>query len=106
MGFNNRGIAAMAARLKSRNGAQGIVGINLGKNKDQQDAAADYAAGTRMLGAFADYLVINVSSPNTPGLRALQNRDALAALIAAVLEEREHLRRRPPLLLKIAPGSY
>ncbi len=103
MGFNNRGIAAMAARLQRRNAASGIVGINFGKNKDQQDAAADYTAGIRMLGAFADYLVINVSSPNTPGLRALQSRDALAALIAAVLEEREHLRRRPPLLLKIAP---
>ncbi|GAB2177626.1 quinone-dependent dihydroorotate dehydrogenase [Dongia sp. agr-C8] len=103
MGFNNRGIAAMAERLKSRNTAQGIVGINLGKNKDQTDAAADYATGTKLLGPLADYLVINVSSPNTPGLRALQSRDALAALIAAVLEARATLARRPPLLLKIAP---
>jgi dihydroorotate dehydrogenase len=103
MGFNNRGIAAMAARLQNRDRARGIVGINLGKNKDQTDAAADYAAGTRLLGTRADYLVINVSSPNTPGLRALQSRDALAALIAAVLEARAELTRRPPLLLKIAP---
>jgi dihydroorotate dehydrogenase len=103
MGFNNHGIAAMAERLKSRNTAQGIVGINLGKNKDQTDAAADYAAGTRLLGPLADYLVINVSSPNTPGLRALQSRDALAALIEAVLAARAGLLRRPPLLLKIAP---
>lgn len=103
MGFNNRGIAAMAERLKSRNTAQGIVGINLGKNKDQTDAAADYAAGTRALGPLADYLVVNVSSPNTPGLRALQSRDALAALIEAVLAARAGLMRRPPLLLKIAP---
>ncbi len=103
MGFNNHGIAAMAERLKSRNTAQGIVGINLGKNKDQTDAAADYITGTRLLGPLADYLVINVSSPNTPGLRALQSRDALAALIGAVLETRAQLTRRPPLLLKIAP---
>jgi dihydroorotate dehydrogenase len=103
MGFNNRGIAAMAARLQGRVAARGIVGINLGKNKDQTDAAADYAAGTQLLGPLADYLVINVSSPNTPGLRALQSRDALAALIASVLEARAQLTRRPPLLLKIAP---
>jgi dihydroorotate dehydrogenase len=93
----------MAERLRSRNTAHGIVGINLGKNKDQTDAAADYTTGTRLLGPLADYLVINVSSPNTPGLRALQSRDALAALIDAVLEARARLSRRPPLLLKIAP---
>jgi dihydroorotate dehydrogenase len=103
MGFNNRGSAAMAERLRGRDAARGIVGVNLGKNKDQADAAADYAAGTRLLGPLADYLVINVSSPNTPGLRALQSRDALAALIAAVLEARAEHTRRPPLLLKIAP---
>jgi dihydroorotate dehydrogenase len=103
MGFNNRGMAAMAARLQVRDKARGIVGINLGKNKEQADAAADYAAGTTALGPLADYLVINVSSPNTPGLRALQSRDALAALIGAVLEARVQLACRPPLLLKIAP---
>jgi dihydroorotate dehydrogenase len=103
MGFNNRGIEAMAARLRSREPKRGIVGINLGKNKDQADAAADYAAGTKRLGPLADYLVINVSSPNTPGLRALQSRDALAALIDAVLAARVALSHRPPLLLKIAP---
>jgi dihydroorotate dehydrogenase len=103
MGFNNRGMAAMAARLQGRDKARGIVGINLGKNKEQADAAADYAAGTTALGPLADYLVINVSSPNTPGLRALQSRDALAALIGAVLEARVQLACRPPLLLKIAP---
>jgi dihydroorotate dehydrogenase len=103
MGFNNHGGAAMAERLRRRNSARGIVGVNLGKNKDQTDAAADYAAGTTLLGPLADYLVINVSSPNTPGLRALQSRDALAALIEAVLGARATLTRRPPLLLKIAP---
>jgi dihydroorotate dehydrogenase len=103
MGFNNHGIAAMAQRLKGRDPAQGIVGINLGKNKEQTDAATDYAAGTQALGPLADYLVINVSSPNTPGLRALQSRDALEALIRSVMEARAALSRRPPLLLKIAP---
>jgi dihydroorotate dehydrogenase len=109
MGFNNRGVAAMAARLQQRdrnpNARGGIVGVNLGKNKEQADAAADYAAGVRALGALADYLVINVSSPNTPGLRALQERAKLSALIARIHAERAALKRAspPPLLLKIAP---
>ena len=105
MGFNNHGVDAMAARLATRDRRRGIVGVNLGKNKDQADAAADYVAGTRALAAYADYLVINVSSPNTPGLRALQGRAVLEALIAAVLGARAALQlpEPPPLLLKIAP---
>jgi dihydroorotate dehydrogenase len=100
MGFNNDGLDAIAARLARRQG-HGIVGANLGKNKDSADAAADYVAGVRALGPLADYLVINVSSPNTPGLRALQGREPLAALIAAVRAARNG--NRPPVLLKIAP---
>jgi dihydroorotate dehydrogenase len=100
MGFNNDGLEAVAARL-SRRGRDGIIGANLGKNKDSADAAADYAAGVRALGPHADYLVINVSSPNTPGLRALQGREPLAALIAAVRAARGAA--HPPVLLKIAP---
>jgi dihydroorotate dehydrogenase len=103
MGFNNEGAAAMAARLQARAGARGVLGINLGKNKDQTDAAADYVAGVEMLGALADYLVINVSSPNTPGLRALQERAQLTELVGRVLAARAALSRKPPLLLKIAP---
>ena len=105
MGFNNAGVAAMAARLVGRDRSRGIVGINLGKNKDQADAASDYAAGVRALGGLADYLVINVSSPNTPGLRALQERGALSALVERILAERADLKLAapPPLLLKIAP---
>jgi dihydroorotate dehydrogenase len=103
MGFNNEGTAAMAARLRTRPQGQKILGINLGKNKDQADAAADYVAGVETLGALADYLVINVSSPNTPGLRALQERAQLTALIGRVLAARAALGRKPPLLLKIAP---
>lgn len=109
MGFNNAGIAAMVARLSTDrcdgSERQGVLGINLGKNKTTEDAAADYETGIRALARFADYLVINVSSPNTPGLRALQGRDPLQALIgrtAAALAALD-LAKRPPLLLKIAP---
>lgn len=101
MGFNNEGRDAMATRLTGRR--PGIVGVNLGKNKDSEDAAADYVLGVERLGPLADYLVVNVSSPNTPGLRALQGREPLAALLNAVKEARNKLVRRPPLLLKIAP---
>lgn len=105
MGFNSRGLGFAAARLARRDRAAGIVGANLGKNKDSPDAAADYAAGARALAPLADYLVINVSSPNTPGLRALQGRAALSGLVAAALAARAEAvpAAPPPLLLKIAP---
>ncbi len=106
MGFNNEGVEAMAARLKVARPQSGIVlGVNLGKNKETEDAAADYEIGARRLGALADYVVINVSSPNTPGLRALQGKAPLTALIArthrALAES--GAASPPPLLLKIAP---
>ncbi|MBD3660844.1 MAG: dihydroorotate dehydrogenase (quinone), partial [Arenibacter algicola] len=72
MGFNSEGHAASVARLTGRDRARGVVGINLGKNKLTEDAAADYERGAKAFGPLADYLVVNVSSPNTPGLRALQ----------------------------------
>jgi dihydroorotate dehydrogenase len=103
MGFNNDGMDAVAARLQGRDRTRGIVGVNLGKNKETADAAADYETGVARLGPLADYLVINVSSPNTPGLRALQGREPLAGLIARTREARDALPTRPPLLLKIAP---
>lgn len=105
MGFNSAGAEAVAARLaaRARGRGGGIVGVNLGKNRDATDAAADYAAGVRRLGAFADYLVVNVSSPNTPGLRALQGGAALGRLLDAVRAARDALDRPPPLLVKIAP---
>lgn len=105
MGFNNHGVEAMAVRLAARR-RTGIVGVNLGKNKTTEDAAADYEIGAARLAPFADYLVINVSSPNTPGLRALQGREQLEALVArtrAALDGAVAEGRRPPLLLKIAP---
>lgn len=103
MGFNNDGMARVAERLRRRNRKAGIVGVNLGKNKETEDAAADYELGVATLGILADYLVINVSSPNTPGLRALQGKAPLAALVDRVRVARDALPERPPLLLKIAP---
>ena len=97
MGFNSAGAAAVAARLAAPR--RGIVGVNLGVNRDSADAVADYVAGARALGPHADYVVVNVSSPNTPGLRALQGTDRLAGLLEAV---RAALGARP-LLLKVAP---
>jgi dihydroorotate dehydrogenase len=101
MGFNNDGLAAVAARLARRRRQEPILGANLGKNKDSPDAEADYAAGAAALGSLADYLAINVSSPNTPGLRQLQGREPLTRLVAAVQAARGAA--GPPLLLKIAP---
>ncbi|MCW8917079.1 MAG: quinone-dependent dihydroorotate dehydrogenase [Magnetovibrio sp.] len=106
MGFNSEGHDASVRRLKQRNRAQGIVGVNLGKNKETEDAAADYEIGARNFGALADYMVINVSSPNTPGLRALQGPEPLRELLVrtktALVDATKDL-RTPPLLLKIAP---
>ena len=103
IGFASEGMAVVASRLARCK--SGIVGANLGKNKDSADAAADYRAGARSLAPHADYLVINVSSPNTPGLRTLQGREPLAGLIAAVQQACAEVRRAegPPILLKIAP---
>jgi dihydroorotate dehydrogenase len=102
MGFNNEGLDAVAARLASRPRV-GIVGANLGKNKDTEDAASDYEKGVRALGPVSDYLVINVSSPNTPGLRALQGRAPLEDLVGRTRAALNALPSAPPLLLKIAP---
>jgi dihydroorotate dehydrogenase len=105
MGFNNRGMAAAAANLKARpkgRGARAIVGINIGANKDSIDRIADYAACYAMLAPLADYVTVNVSSPNTPGLRGLQNREELTRLLGSLLESRARTVMRP-LLLKIAP---
>jgi dihydroorotate dehydrogenase len=105
MGFNNRGHAPAKERLARRDRAAGIVGINIGKNKDQTDAVADYVAGVAAFGALADYLTVNVSSPNTPGLRALQAKAPLIELVDAVKAERDRLGLAdpPPILVKVAP---
>ena len=98
MGFNNKGQEAARARLERRKRG-GIVGINIGANKDSVDRIADYADGARAMAPLADYLTVNISSPNTPGLRALQDRAALDELLAAVMEARGDT----PIFLKVAP---
>lgn len=101
MGFNNGGVQAAAYRLEARAGRPGVVGINIGANKDSSDRIADYATMARLMAPLATYLAVNVSSPNTPGLRALQDESALTALLDAVLEARGA--DGPPVFLKVAP---
>lgn len=108
-GFNSDGLEAMLDRLESRRAEPraGLLGINLGKNKDVADEVSDFVTGVEAVCRFADYLVINVSSPNTPGLRDLQARAAMERLVQAVLDARERTvpagGKRPPLLVKLAP---
>ncbi|XP_020593681.1 dihydroorotate dehydrogenase (quinone), mitochondrial [Phalaenopsis equestris] len=130
-GFNSEGIVVVAKRLGAQHGKRkmeettstlssskddvkqggkagpGILGVNIGKNKTSEDAAADYVQGVHTLSQYADYLVINVSSPNTPGLRKLQGRKQLKDLIKRVQAARDEMQWAedgpPPLLVKIAP---
>ncbi len=102
LGFNCEGVEAARSRLAAR-GRRGIVGVNLGKNKDTVDGADDFVKGAETLATHADYLVCNVSSPNTPGLRALQGKAPLADLVSRVQAVLTRLPKPPPLLLKIAP---
>ena len=100
-GFNSQGLDRVAARLATRE-RRGVVGVNLGANKDSPDRAADYVAGYEALAPHADFCTVNVSSPNTPGLRALQGRGDLEALLRGVTEAKA---RGPgtPVFLKVAP---
>ncbi|MGD0191160.1 MAG: quinone-dependent dihydroorotate dehydrogenase [Rhizomicrobium sp.] len=102
MGFNNDGMEAAASRLVARK-RNGIVGINIGANKDSADRMADYRQAFARLAPLGDYVTVNVSSPNTPGLRGLQDRGQLEQLLALLLDERARQSFRVPLLLKIAP---
>jgi dihydroorotate dehydrogenase len=101
MGFNNDGADVVAGRLHARPANPGIVGVNIGANKDSVDRIADYAAMTRVMAPLARYLTINISSPNTPGLRDLQDEGALAALLDAVIMARGA--SATPIFLKLAP---
>jgi len=107
MGFNNDGLEAFADRLKARGAGpgSGIVGANIGANKDSADRIGDYVAGLRRLWGLAAYFTINISSPNTPGLRALQTRAALQELLGRLAEARDALPREHlvPMFLKVAP---
>jgi dihydroorotate dehydrogenase len=101
LGFNNEGYVTAFARLAIR--PHGVLGVNLGANKDASDRVADYVLGVRTFAPVADYLAINISSPNTPGLRDLQRREALDELVARVTAARDETEPRRALLIKIAP---
>ena len=101
MGFNNAGQAAAYQRLLQCTHMHGVIGVNIGANKDSPDKIADYVAGVKAMTPVADYLTINISSPNTPGLRQLQGEGALRALLSAIAEARD--RKGPPIFLKVAP---
>ena len=101
MGFNNGGMAVAASNLGRRKW-RGIVGINIGANKDSTDRIADYRLCFETLAPLADYVTVNISSPNTPGLRGLQGKEELTRLLAVLAEARAK-RKHIPLLVKIAP---
>ena len=102
-GFNNEGHDAAERRLRARAGRGSIVGVNIGANKDSEDRVGDYVRGVERFSPLASYLTVNISSPNTPGLRNMQAREALAELLTRVTEAREKAVRRVPVFLKIAP---
>ncbi|HEV7415880.1 MAG TPA: quinone-dependent dihydroorotate dehydrogenase [Tianweitania sediminis] len=102
LGFNNAGHDAVFQRLVARR-SPGIVGVNIGANKESADRIADYRLGVGRFAALASYITVNISSPNTPGLRGLQDPDALHSLLTVVTEERSRQAKQPPIFLKIAP---
>ena len=99
MGFNNAGLPSAFDRLQQCSHSHGVIGVNIGANKDSADRIADYVAGIQAMAPIANYLTINISSPNTPGLRQLQDEGALRELLAAVRE----VRTKKPVFLKVAP---
>lgn len=106
MGFNNDGLDVFKRRLENRRQKQGVVGANLGANKDSEDRVADYLTGLRRLWGLSDYFTVNISSPNTPGLRDLQAESAMEDLLGRIAETRQTLSkdgRQYPVFLKVAP---
>ena len=107
LGFNNQGHEAALKRLRRRTAGAGVVGVNIGANKDSADRVGDYVLGARRFAQVASYLTVNISSPNTPGLRNLQSRDALRELLVRVRDARDEAvsgsPKRTPIFLKIAP---
>ncbi len=107
LGFNNHGLERFVQHFRRHDRARGIAGANIGRNKDSADALADYVAGLQAVYPYADYITVNISSPNTPGLRDLQRKEALAQLLAGLTQARGNCRkqhaRHVPLLLKVSP---
>lgn len=103
LGFNNQGHEAVYNRLQLRFENKGIVGINIGANKDSDDFIADYVLGIEKFSDLASYFTINISSPNTPGLRNLQTEEALETLLVKVFEASQKQVKQPPVFLKLAP---
>ncbi|MCO6048344.1 quinone-dependent dihydroorotate dehydrogenase [Mesorhizobium sp. RP14(2022)] len=103
LGFNNEGHEALLKRLEKRKSRGGLLGINIGANKDSADRVADYVLGVERFAGLASYLTVNISSPNTPGLRDLQARDSLRELLGRVVEARNATVAHVPVFLKIAP---
>ncbi|ADV14968.1 quinone-dependent dihydroorotate dehydrogenase [Mesorhizobium ciceri] len=103
LGFNNEGHAAAEKRLATRKGRGGIVGVNIGANKDSSDRIGDYERGVARFAQYASYLTVNISSPNTPGLRNMQAREQLGELLSRVMAARAAASAQPPVFLKIAP---
>ena len=103
LGFNNHGFEALHSRLAKRNEKSRIIGVNIGANRDSVERVEDYVLGARRFSDVAGYLTINISSPNTPGLRDLQEQAALVDLLERVVAARDSASRSPPILLKIAP---
>ncbi|HEV7453943.1 MAG TPA: quinone-dependent dihydroorotate dehydrogenase, partial [Candidatus Saccharimonadales bacterium] len=109
-GFNSDGFDVCQRRIIAHYDASvqkslGILGINIGKNKDSTDAAADYTVGIKKFAPYAHYLTVNISSPNTPGLRDLQEREKLAGLLEQVMAMRNACAKKPPLFVKVAPDQ-
>ena len=104
LGFNNNGLEQALDKFKERawhRGPRGVTGLNVGANKDSRDRIADYALSVEHAAPFVDYITVNISSPNTPGLRTLQSKDELAELLGRVMDARGH--RKTPIFLKVAP---
>lgn len=106
LGFNNEGHDACEKRLMARAGKAGIVGVNIGANKDSTNRIGDYVRGVKRFARHASYLTVNISSPNTPGLRNMQAREQLAELLASVMIARAEAGQPVPLFLKIAPDLH
>ena len=105
LGFNSAGHSAALVKLASWS-PRGVLGVNIGANRDSSDPIADYVAGVRAFGSLASYLTVNISSPNTPGLRDLQAPDRLNGLLEAVMAARASLGRAAPILVKLAPDLH